>query len=584
MSKKKTHEQFLEELKDKNKNFENIEFLSKYNGVKNRIKCKCKQCGTEWEPIADALKHGSGCPRCAREKIGIASIRSLEDFLSELYKKRDDVEYIDGYASMKKKAKFICKKHNFIFETTPENMLKGRMCDLCRKEKPQYNKLTKEEINKRISNLEVEIIGEYVNSKTLTSFKCKKCGNVFTSKYELIRAWKMSGCEFCKDKTNSGNKGKKSLKKRISKLYSRKSDNVEILSYDENCMRVKCKCKICGDDYETSYDSLIQGSMHRKCAVSAALSDLRLSQDKVMERVKSFGNNILIDFSNYYSTDALLDCKCEVCNHEWKAKQKNLVKGRGCPECAQDKRNRSKYKSFDCYEELLNDMNLTVVSDYINASTPVKLRCNNCGSEFESTLAYISHYLIGCKTCKREEARIEKSIKFISILNKKNETIKLIGEFVDMSTPTTFLCTKCNNIFERTPHDLLKSITCPNCTTNSKLEYFIKLYLDKNKIDYKLHYLFDELHGVNGGLLSYDFYLPKYNLLIEAQGKQHEKPIDYFGGKKSFIIQKEHDKRKYEYALNNKYDFEEIWYYDINNIPDILDTKLNINTDTKKAS
>ena len=584
MSKKKTHEQFVEEIKFKNKHFNDIELLSEYSGIKNKIKCRCKICNHEWSPIAGSLTQGYGCPKCGEEKAKTATIRPLESFLSELYGKRNDVEYIDGYISMKKKAKFICKKHNFIFDTTPESILKGKMCDLCRKEKPQYNKLTKEEINKRISHLEVEIIGEYIDSKTLTSFKCKKCGNIFNSKYELIREWKTPGCEFCKEKTNSRNKGKNSFKKRISKLYSRKSDNVEILSYDKDCIRVKCKCKICGDEYETSYDSLIQGRMHRKCASCTALSDLRLSQDEVIKRVKSFGNNILIDFSNYYSSDSLLDCKCEACNHKWKAKQRNLIRGRGCPKCSQNRRNRSKYKSFSCYEELLNDMNLTVISDYVNATTPVKLKCKNCGNEFESTLTYISQHLIGCKTCKKEEIRVEKSIKFIDILNKKNRSIKLIGEFIDMSTPTTFLCTKCNNTFERTPHDLLRSVTCPNCVTNSKLEYFIKLYLDKNNFDYKLHQPFDGLYGVNGGLLSYDFYLPKYNLLIEAQGRQHEKPIDYFGGEKSFIIQKEHDKRKYEYALNNKYNFEEIWYYDINNISDILDSIFYTNSGIKKAS
>ena len=27
-----------------------------------------------------------------------------------------------------------------------------------------------------------------------------------------------------------------------------------------------------------------------------------------------------------------------------------------------------------------------------------------------------------------------------------------------------------------------------------------------------------------------DFYLPKYNLFIEYNGKQHYEPIEYFGG------------------------------------------------------
>lgn len=123
-------------------------------------------------------------------------------------------------------------------------------------------------------------------------------------------------------------------------------------------------------------------------------------------------------------------------------------------------------------------MNLTVVSDYVNATTPVTLKCKVCGNEFESTMTYISNTSIGCKVCSQEDYRVQKLNDFIEILSLKNQTIKLIGEYTDMSTPTTFLCSECNKTFERTPHDLLRSYTCPNCTTNSKLEYFIKLYLD----------------------------------------------------------------------------------------------------------
>lgn len=581
MSKKKTHEQFLEELKDKNKNFENIDFLSKYNGVKNRIKCKCKQCGTEWETTPDALKMGTGCPKCAKNKIRIASTRTIESFLFELYQKRDDVEYVSGYVNTKKKAAFKCKKHNLIFENTPERILKGAMCPLCRKEKPQYNKLTKEEINKRIFHLKVEMIGEYINSKTPTSFKCKICGNTFTSKYELVKEWKIAGCEKCSNKTNSKNWEDK-INNRINKLNLKKSKYVKIVSYDENCEKIKCQCLLCREIYETSYYSLVNGCMHKVCASIISQSHLRFTKEEVIERTKMFGNKIHIDFSNYLSSDSLLDCKCEICGHKWKAKQKNLVRGRGCPVCAQKKRDQSKYKPLDYYKELLDEMNLIVVSDYVNATTPVTLKCKVCGNEFESTLTYISNTSIGCKICSQEKYRVQKLNDFTEILFSKNPTIKIIGDYIDMSTPTAFLCSKCNKIFERTPHDLLKSCTCPNCTTNSKLEYFIKLYLDINGIYYKLHHTFDGLYGVNGGLLSYDFYLPEYEFLIEAQGQQHYMAIDFFGGEESFKIQQEHDKRKRKYAENKNIKLFEISYNDINNIKNILDEIFKI--DIKKAS
>ena len=96
----------------------------------------------------------------------------------------------------------------------------------------------------------------------------------------------------------------------------------------------------------------------------------------------------------------------------------------------------------------------------------------------------------------------------------------------------------------------------------------------KKNIDFELHKTYADLKGVNDGLLSYDFYLPKYNLLIEAQGQQHEHPIDYFGGDEPFKIQQEHDRRKRNYAKEYNIELLEIWYYDIDNIEKILDKQL----------
>lgn len=83
--------------------------------------------------------------------------------------------------------------------------------------------------------------------------------------------------------------------------------------------------------------------------------------------------------------------------------------------------------------------------------------------------------------------------------------------------------------------------------------------------------------GLGNGSLSYDFYLPDYNLLIECQGEQHE---HYCKGlhktKKGFERQLEHDKRKREYAKQHNIKLLEIWYYDIDNIENILVKELNL--------
>jgi transcription elongation factor Elf1 len=109
------------------------------------------------------------------------------------------------------------------------------------------------------------------------------------------------------------------------------------------------------------------------------------------------------------------------------------------------------------------------------------------------------------------------------------------------------------------------------------LEKKIIKILNKFNIEYMVQKEFEELTGIGNRNLSYDFYLKKYNLLIEAQGKQHEKPIEYFGGNKKFRNQQEHDKRKNDYAKNNNINLLEIWYYDYYNVEEIIINKLNIN-------
>ena len=73
--------------------------------------------------------------------------------------------------------------------------------------------------------------------------------------------------------------------------------------------------------------------------------------------------------------------------------------------------------------------------------------------------------------------------------------------------------------------------------------------------------------------LSYDFYIPSANLLIEFNGEQHYYPIDYYGGEEAFKLQKKHDKMKKQYAKNNNIDLLIISYLEFKNINTILEEK-----------
>jgi hypothetical protein len=114
---------------------------------------------------------------------------------------------------------------------------------------------------------------------------------------------------------------------------------------------------------------------------------------------------------------------------------------------------------------------------------------------------------------------------------------------------------------------------CPKCN-KSKGEEKIKEFFDKNNISYIPQKSFDNLTGIKGGLLSYDFYILDYNLLIEYQGEFHDGNTR-IQSKNDIIRQQEHDKRKKQYAIDNNINLLEIWYWDFDNIEEILENELS---------
>jgi very-short-patch-repair endonuclease len=138
---------------------------------------------------------------------------------------------------------------------------------------------------------------------------------------------------------------------------------------------------------------------------------------------------------------------------------------------------------------------------------------------------------------------------------------------------------KCQEILNHESYDIqcndfINSCRCPECK-KSKGEIKIREFLRTYNIYYISQKEFDDLIGLGGGNLSYDFYLPKYNLLIEYQGRQHKKYNPYFHKSiEDFEKQVEHDRRKKEYALSHGYNFLEIWYWDFDNIEEILISKI----------
>lgn len=144
-----THDMFLERFRQKNKNYSDIELLSKYEGATHRIDCRCKICNHHWSPLASSLLQGSGCPECAKKRIAKANIVYLEKsrstnpavipmtnekFISKLKSKNhnySNLELLTPYTGSKQRVKCKCKKCGCEWETLPSSLLSGSGCPEC---------------------------------------------------------------------------------------------------------------------------------------------------------------------------------------------------------------------------------------------------------------------------------------------------------------------------------------------------------------------------------------------------------------------------------------------------------------------
>lgn len=134
MSRRLTHEEFLEKLKAQNTYFANGKFgiIEEYINYTTKMNCECYM-GHKWSVTPAHLLHdGSGCPYCHGHAIwrGFNDLWTTRPDVARLLKNPDD-GYRFGYNS-NKKVEFVCPKCNFIITKPIYEVSNQRLsCSMC---------------------------------------------------------------------------------------------------------------------------------------------------------------------------------------------------------------------------------------------------------------------------------------------------------------------------------------------------------------------------------------------------------------------------------------------------------------------
>lgn len=265
--------------------------------------------------------------------------------------------------------------------------------------------------------------------------------------------------------------------------------------------------------------------------------------------------------------------KCSTCGHEWETKILSRSYGTNCPKCCTygaESKSKSQEEFIKEIVGIYGENTYEFLTNYKNNRDKIKTKHKKCGYIWNVAPYVLLRNKVGNDVCPLCNCTIPYNTESFKerIFNLVGNEYTVVGVYVNDSTKIKMKHNKCCHEWDITPNKFVRGRRCPICR-ESKGEKRIREWLINNKIEFEPQMKYDELLGLNGGRLSYDFYLPQQELLIEYQGEYHDGTARN-QSETDFQTQQEHDKRKRNYALQRNFNLLEIWYFGYENIELIL--------------
>ena len=198
--------------------------------------------------------------------------------------------------------------------------------------------------------------------------------------------------------------------------------------------------------------------------------------------------------------------------------------------------------------------------------------CTQCGKESEIFLYNLKNNFLTCQHCEKGSRKSFED--FREWLDKRYEgQLQLVKpeEYEERKSRITVKCNQCGFIFSPSLTNLRrenKKVLCPKCKSGkSRSEIYIADWLEKNNIQYETEKNFSWLMDSHK---RFDFVIESNKVIIEYDGEQHFRPVDFFGGEEKFKRLQESDEFKTRKAIENGYQILRIPYFFQDKIKEIL--------------
>lgn len=348
MARRKTHDEYVLEVANINPN---IEVVGTYVNSYTPILHRCKIDGCEWSPRPNSIIQGCGCPECGRLNASTKRTKTHEQYIAEVLKINPNIEVVGEYSGDGTPILHRCKIDAYEWMARPGNILQGQGCPRCAK----CEKYGHDEYVNRVArvNKDIEVVGEYVNSRTKILHRCKICGHEWcATPYLILRG---TGCPVC-----GINKRKRSHAQYVADVAKINPDIEVIGEYVNNDTKILHRCKIDGYEWYAKPKNILRGNGCPMCA-----GNMRYGHDGYVALVSKVNQDIDV-VGTYINAHTPILHRCKTDGYEWMATPNNILRGTGCPKC-----NISK-----------GEMAISKFLDDINVRYEQQKRFNDCRDKY----------------------------------------------------------------------------------------------------------------------------------------------------------------------------------------------------------
>lgn len=401
--------------------------------------------------------------------------RTHEEFLSELAEVNADIEVLENYVRLMEPILCRCRVCGKEWKAYPGNLLRGHGCPVCARRKSSASRTKSHDqfIGEMKSiNPNIEILEKYQGAFEPIECRCNTCGH--TWKVSPTNLLSGRGCPECAKETR-GERIKKTHKDFLQAIEEKKIQVEALEEYIDSRTPITCRCKVCGKIWEIRPNNLLRGYGCPDCGLKMRAASRTKEQTTLEEELKVVNPDIEV-LESYKGARIPILCKCRTCGYEWKAAPTNLLKDRGCPQCAIVVRADKLRRTHEEFLAILQQQGRTIepLEEYRYNNEPIKMLCKVCGYVWSTKPGTIlaGH---GCPKCTNHVVYTQE--EFVGKLFEINPHIEVISEYQRSAKPIDCKCLLCGHVWTTRPNGLLRGAGCPACfhSTTSFVEQCILL-------------------------------------------------------------------------------------------------------------